>query len=146
MIPSLPAPGLTPEQVAFLHYMWRRTGSVDDMIDEYHEASGTRPSHNTMSYWLYELGLITQPTRPPTEKVVVIDEPRPIDDEAILRQLYIEQRLSAQEIAKVLGVGTMTVWRRLREFGIETRKVGPRRRGQRTKARSYVREQLDDRG
>lgn len=45
-------------------------------------------------------------------------------NESELEQLYLRDGLSAQTIAKRLGVGEMTIHRRLVEFGIPTRNSG----------------------
>jgi hypothetical protein len=48
----------------------------------------------------------------------------PLDAE-ILRSMYVDKRLTTEEIATRLGCGVSTVGRRLHEFGIETRPRGP---------------------
>lgn len=49
----------------------------------------------------------------------------PIDNE-VLRRLYLDQQLTAGEIATKLGCSPITVLRRLERFGIHRRRRGPR--------------------
>ena len=46
-------------------------------------------------------------------------------DEEQLRRLYLDERLTAAEVATRLGCGATTVGRRLRRFGIQARPRGP---------------------
>jgi hypothetical protein len=48
-------------------------------------------------------------------------------DKAVLQDLYWDQRLSLTEIAEKLGVHFTTVRRRMIEYGIPRRNLGPRR-------------------
>ncbi|MGH7323579.1 MAG: LAGLIDADG family homing endonuclease [Candidatus Rokuibacteriota bacterium] len=49
----------------------------------------------------------------------------PIDPE-LLKRLYVDERLTAEEIAAQLGCGAITILRRLRRLGIPARPRGPR--------------------
>lgn len=49
----------------------------------------------------------------------------PIDPET-LKRLYVDERLTADEIAARVGCGQITILRRLRRFGISARPRGPR--------------------
>ena len=46
-------------------------------------------------------------------------------DEEVLRRLYVEEGLTAEKIAERLGCAAITVFRRLRRFGIQARPRGP---------------------
>ena len=48
----------------------------------------------------------------------------PVDGE-LLRRLYVDERLTAAEIAARIGCGPITILRRLRQFGIRARPRGP---------------------
>lgn len=44
-----------------------------------------------------------------------------------IRNLYCKERLTTFQIADLLGCSQATIWKRLKEFGIETRQAGTRR-------------------
>jgi len=48
------------------------------------------------------------------------------DEAEWLRRRYQDDGLTVEEIAEQSDVAPMTVWRRLKRYGIETRSVGPR--------------------
>ncbi|MBI2492206.1 MAG: AsnC family protein [Candidatus Rokubacteria bacterium] len=48
-------------------------------------------------------------------------------DEELLRRLYVDERLTAEVIARQFGCSPITVFRRLRRFGIQARSRGPTR-------------------
>ena len=52
----------------------------------------------------------------------------PIEN-ALLRQLYVEERLTAEAIAARLGCSPITILRRLRTYGIRARSRGPLQQG-----------------
>lgn len=57
------------------------------------------------------------PNRTHAQTLVTLRTGKPVD--ALLRELYLEQRLSQKEIATQLGITRVTVAMWLREFGIE---------------------------
>lgn len=46
----------------------------------------------------------------------------------VLEDMYVKQGMSAEEISKELGVSGMTIFNRMRKFGISSRKQGKRRK------------------
>ena len=57
------------------------------------------------------------PKRTHAQELVTLRNGKPVDQ--VLRELYLEQRLSQQQIAVALGVSRMTVAMWLREYGID---------------------------
>jgi len=55
------------------------------------------------------------------QALVTLRTGRPVED--VLRELYVERRLSQADIAAELGITRMTVAMWLREFGIERTKA-----------------------
>ena len=54
-----------------------------------------------------------------------LPQPYVVIDPEVLRRLYVDERLTTDEVAARLGCGATTVARRLREFGIQARPRGP---------------------
>jgi len=73
-------------------------------------------NRETVAKWLKKTGIGTRDSgKPPVEELT---------DKARVKEMYVEKRMSAPEIADHLGCGKSSVHRALDRHGIETRDVG----------------------
>jgi transposase len=84
-------------------------------------------SESTIRRYLIETGVSMRRNgwrKPEVERLFGGEEGR-----RLLWNLYIEKGMTTCEIAAMCGSTPMTVWRRLKEHGIPTRRRGPKREG-----------------
>jgi transposase len=77
-------------------------------------------SRRTVQNWMDRHNIESREPGPPRSG------PNELHDESFLREQYLEERLTAAEIAEKVGCHENSILRRLREIGIETRNRGTR--------------------